>query len=351
MNIDNVVLVRAMSHLPLNGELIPSCEGQRLEFEKTSEFKSYIQKLVEQKLEAQLGRSLVLYVDSPDAILMDKMMEEYRILKGAYYTSTLSFSLNGLVPDDNTCEFSKLPLAVIDPIKNHTNANFVNIEAIDTTVKGRMQVSDDAILVINKSLYNSLSDEIKMNLTSNYKIELFDGDLKNAVNATLIKYNYPTLPLKQRIEEKNIGDCPERESMIDFLDIFAKTVGASRCRLQQLYMNNIFHDEVDQKAHDKIKDDFENNLKIVEHYKYQLYSFLISKAESFGIEITDEEKYYLFTEYAAGGLAMQRITSELIKSYGGLENFIAFIQEYNEHVINNYLSNDQIISLEGDTRN
>ena len=38
MNINNVVLVRAMNNVPLNGELIPSCEGQRLVADRKSEF-------------------------------------------------------------------------------------------------------------------------------------------------------------------------------------------------------------------------------------------------------------------------------------------------------------------------
>ena len=47
---------------------------------------------------------------------------------------------------------------------------------------------------------------------------------------------------------------------------------------------------------------------------------------------------------------MERITSELINTYGGLENFKVFIKEYNEYAMNNYLTNDQIIALKGETR-
>ena len=42
MNIDNVVLVRAMNNLPLNGELILSYEGQRLVTDNKSEFYYFI---------------------------------------------------------------------------------------------------------------------------------------------------------------------------------------------------------------------------------------------------------------------------------------------------------------------
>lgn len=350
MNLDNVVLVRVMGHLPLNGELVPSCEGQRLELEKTSDFQSYIRKEVQKELEKKLGRPLFLTVDSPDNELLKEAMKDYLILTGAFYTSTLSFSLNGIVPDDNTCEFSKQPLAVIDPIKNHPDVKFINIEAIDTTSVGKMKVSQDAILVINAEFFKSLSDEIKINLTSNYKIELFNGTLNDAVDATLKKYNYPSLPLKQKKEMQNIDACPERESMIDFMDKFAESITASRLTQQKIRQLVSFYNEGDKIANEVLVGDFYKNAKIEEYYKHQLYSFLIQKAESLGIPVTDEEKYYIFTSFSNAEEVMTRITSELIKAYGGLEGFKAFIHEYNNHCINNYLTNDEIINLSGDTR-
>lgn len=77
-----------------------------------------------------------------------------------------------------------------------------------------------------------------------------------------------------------------------------------------------------------------------------MYNFLIEKAEKAGIEVTDEEKFYLFTEYANGKEAMERITSLLIEAYGGIENFQGFIQEYNNMIKNNYLNNKEIVSSE-----
>jgi len=350
MNLENVALVRVMSHLPLNGEIIPPCEGQRLEYEKASEFQSYIRKKVQMELEQQLGRSLVLYVDSPDDILLKEKMKEYLVLNGAFYTSTLSFALNGIVPDDNTCEFSKQPLAVIDPIKNHTDKRFINIEAIDTTIVGKINVSKDAILVINADYYQSLSDEEKLNLISNYKIELFNGNLSNAIDATLKKYNYPSLPLKPKNDMQNIDECPERESMIDFMDKFAESVTASRLTQQKIRQLVSFNNNGDKIANEVLVGDFYKNLRVEEYYKHQLYQFLIDKAESFGITVTDDEKFYIFTSYSNGEEAMERITGELIKAYGGIEGFKSFIKEYNDYCVNNYLTNEEIVSLNGEGR-
>ena len=49
MNIDNVVLVRAMNNLPLNGELVPSCEGQRLVNDHKSDFYYFMKSCVREK--------------------------------------------------------------------------------------------------------------------------------------------------------------------------------------------------------------------------------------------------------------------------------------------------------------
>ena len=344
MNIDNVVLVRAMNNLPLNGELIPSYEGQRLVNDNKSEFYYFIRKCIQNNLEQQLGRSLLLYTDSPDFNLMEKVMKDYSIATGDYYTTTLSFALNGLVPDDINNKFEDMKMAVLEPIKNQTNADFVTIETIDTTIKGRIKTSYEAILLIEYEFFSRLSQEEKENLKSNFKINFFEGNLKDAVNKTLIENGYPALPLIQKRELKNIEECPEKESMLEFEDKFSLAVGASRLRLQDLTFMYSSGTSVDEKAHDKLAEEHTNTLKIEEYYKNQLYEFLLNKAESFGIEVSDKDKYYLFTDYQEGIDAMESITTSLISAFGGIENFKQFIYEYNNYVQENYLTNKQIIS-------
>ena len=231
MNIDNVVLVRAMNNVPLNGELVPSCEGQRLVNDHKSDFHYFLRKCVKNNLEQQLGRELVLYVDSPDEQLMTDAISDYNVLTGDYYTTTLSFALNGLVPDDINNKFTTMKMAVLEPIKNQTDADFITIETIDTTIKGRIKVSSEAILKIEREFFSQLSPEEQENLIENFNVELFDGELKDAINDTLIENGYPVLPLIQKRELNNIEECPEKESMLEFENKFSTAVGASRLRL------------------------------------------------------------------------------------------------------------------------
>lgn len=348
MNLDNVVLVRAMGHLPLDGVLVPSSEGKYLKYKVTDEYYYIIKREVQKKLEAQLGRSLAVWEDE-DKMLLEQALSEYLPLASSY-TSTLSFSLNGLVPDDMNNKFSEMLVAVIDPIKYHQSEDYVNIDAIDTTIKGSLKVSSEAILVIEENYFLSLSEDEKMNLMSNYKIEIFNGSLKDAISSTLQKYNYPSIPLVQRKELNDIEECSEKDSLITFQDEFAKEHNASRLKLQQLYMYPISSmSGVDIPAAEKVQSDFNKNLIVEKYYKERFYEFLISKAEGYGLSLTEEEKYYLFSEFSNSEEVLEKLVKSIIQLVG-IEEYKLIIKEYNELVIENYLTNEEIISLSGDSR-
>lgn len=343
MNIDNVVLVRAMNTVPINGELIPTCEANRLVPDKQSDFYHIVRRCVRNSIEQELGRSLDLYPESPDEVIMNEAMKDYYIATGDYYTTTLSFALNGLVPDDMNNKFSDKKIAVLEPIRNQQDADFVTVETIDTTIKGRVTTSDEAMLVIDQNYFSQLSKEVQDNLLEYYQVKLFDGPLKEAIENTLLENGYPALDLVQNRELKNITDCPEKESMLAFEDTFSEYVGASRLRLQQLTFIYGGGSRVDEIAHEKLAEEHENTLIVEEYYKNQLNNFIINKAKANGIEISDEDMYYMYTNYDRGQEVLEDTTRKLISAYGGIEGFKQFIQEYNDYTVNNYLSNEQIV--------
>ena len=133
MNLDNVILVRAMTHLPLDGELVPSCEAQRLVNDRQSEFYYFMNRCVTREVEHQLGRPLDLFSpESHDAELRDSMMSNYSVLTGDYYTTTLSFSLNGLVPDDMNNNFSNIcpPIKLSFPYILYSVPQYINSSSL-----------------------------------------------------------------------------------------------------------------------------------------------------------------------------------------------------------------------------
>lgn len=266
MNIDTVVLVRAMNNLPVNNALIPSCNGQYLIKRGANDYYYIIKDYIKNYLEQQIGRTLNVY-EQKDFEFLNKQIDNYLPFTSSY-TSTLSFSLNGLVPDDINNKFSEMKMAVIDPLKNHQEENFVNIDIIDTTIKGNVLTSSEAILVIEENYFLALNEEIRSDLLNYYKIETFNGSLKEAVDNTLVKYNYPSLPLIQKKEYSDILDCPFKESMINFENCFVELQSASRLKLQQLYMYPISTmNGVDVTDAEKVKSDFNKNLTVESYYK------------------------------------------------------------------------------------
>lgn len=348
MNIEEVVLVRARNKLPIEGELIPSCEGMYLKPDALGPFSNVIRDIVRRDLENKLGRPLVLYAESEDAILLDKEMEKFYPYT-SNYTSTLSFSLNGLVPDDINNKFSKMKCAVIEPIKYHTDADYLNISVIDTTTKGRMPLSNEAILVCDEATFRSYSKEEQEFLVGRYRIELFTGSLKEAVNNTLRKYNYPVFNLTQNNEIGYIEECQDKQRMKEFENTFASSVGASRLRLALLYQEP-FLTGVDLIAGDKAKSDFYKRLKVEAYYKERLYQFLLTKAEIVGINLSDEDKFYLFSEDGRSEEVLEELIRSLINRCGGLDNFSLLVAEFNQSVVENHLTNEEIIALQGETR-
>lgn len=348
MNIENIVLVRAIDYLPLDGILLPSCESKYLIFNEKDNYYYLLKSIIQKNVEKDLGRSLNLWEETDNKILKS-ILKDYLPLTSSY-TSTLSFSLNGLVPDDMNNTFSEMKFAVLDPMKYHENENYINVDVIDTTIKGSIKTSEECILVIDQNEYSLLSEETKNNLRNHYKIELFSGSLKEAISNILQKYNYPALPLVQKKELHEISECNEKDSMIKFQDEFALAIGASRLKLQQLYTYPLSTlTGIDVMAAEKAQSDFDKNLVIEKYYKDKFYEFLTTIFETLGFNLTDEEKYYLFSDFSYSEDVLKKVVESIIQVCG-FEKYKLFIQEYNQNVMNNYITNEEIIMLEENTR-
>jgi len=341
MNIDNVVLVRAMNNLPINGILEPSCSSKYLHIQNKGNYYYLIQREIKRYLESKLQRTLDF--SEEDNKLLKDILKDYLPLTSSY-TGTLSFSLNGLVPDDINNKFSDMKVAVIDPIKYHLKDDFVNIDVIDTTIKGRIEVSKEAILLIHRDYFLSLTIEEQEKLAKIYKVELFDDTLKEAILSTLNKYNYPSLSLIQDKTSKDIVDCEHKDSMIAFQSYFAKEKGVSRLKLQQLYTTplELLSEGVDVVAAEKVQSDFSKNLIVQKYYQDSFYNFLLQKAEQYHMELDEMEKFYLFSEFSKSEEVLEDLVKSLLNK-AGMENYKLFIEEYNKMIQDNYFTNDEIV--------
>ena len=348
MNIEDVVLVRATDELPMNGVIMPASSGRYLTTNIPSDFKKSIRKYLKPEIENELGRNLDLW-NNEDRITYERIADSYYPLTSKY-NSTLSFSFNGLVPDDINNIFSNRNIAIIEPLKYHLNEKYLNIDVIDTTIKGSVTLSNEAILLIREEYFNSLNEDVKLNLQNSYNIQLFQGDLKQSINSTLEANNYKSFNLVLDKTKNDIEDSPNKNGMIAFEDEFAKRVSASRLKLQQLYTYPTYNmEEIDKSAALIAQEDIEKNSIIVSYYQNAFYSFLLDKATSLNIYISDEDKFYLLSNFDKSSEVLDDLVKALINSVG-LEGLKSIVTEFNKSINDNYLNNEEILNNLQETR-
>lgn len=341
MNIDNAVLVRAYkNYIPMNKRLNPSCDEMYLKYQSTSDYKSEIKEYVLKEYEKNTGKHLDTWNDN-DYQKLEELVLPFLPLSSVY-VSTLSFSINGLVHDDMNNFFSEYNVCVIEPLKYHTNDNFVNFTVNDTTIKGSIDLSDHAILLIHKDTYDKLSDTQKKLLNSNYNLEIFNSSLTDTVSNTLKKYGYPSLNLVNSVAKNYIAESENKESAINFINDFAEKNGLSTLRLFDIYTSPFLTEDKDLEAQKKVNDERKLISEIILYYRNKFYDYLLSIAKENGYKMDESKEYYLMSEFRNS----QEVLSELVEylvSTLGLEKLKNIIAIYNQDLIKNYKTNSQII--------
>lgn len=121
--------------------------------------------------------------------LSSKILKEY-LPYVSDYNSMVLFSLNGICPDDNEHGFannifSNKSVAIIAPLSEHIE-QVISLVPTDTAIKGNVELSNNAIVLIEESVYESLNDMQKALLHNNkFSIKTFTGSLKEAIRNEL----------------------------------------------------------------------------------------------------------------------------------------------------------------------
>lgn len=341
LNLENTVLVRAYkNYIPYSKIIRPSCEEKYLNYDSTSDYRSIIQKEFIKEYQKQTGKTLNIWEEENYKII-DESIKNLLPLSSTY-VSTLSFSINGLVHDDMNNFFSEYNVCIIEPLKYHTSDDFINFNVNDTTIKGSIELSSEAILVIKKEYYESLKEEEKAQLNSIYKINLFEGSLKEAVDTTLKDNNYPSLNLINKRELKYIEDSEEKQSALQFINKFAEDNKLSKLRLFDIYTSPFMELEEDKEAQSKLVDEIENINKIKIYYRNNFYDYLIKIAKDNGMELDEMSEYYLKSEYSNSIDVLEEIVKYILEKVG-FNKYSKLINEYNKQLIENYKTNSEII--------
>lgn len=320
MDIKNIALVRATNVIPVDGVVRPISAVPYLRKEKDTEFSTSMRDLLRRK-------GLLKEVDwtKPDEINKiskenTKTLEQY-VPYNSDYNSMVLWSLNGLVPDDMNNTFSDKTCAIIDGLAEQIEqSEMVSLVPTDTEIKGNVNLSNKATILIDKDRYETLSLEEKDKLAKlNLNVTIFQGNLKEAVNEALIRegrYTAETLSLARE------DDGYIKSDTSDEVRRTIRDVANERNIAQVLHWSVITgqNDELDKL--ENVKDDFENGCIVKDFYKRAFFEYLFSKmnidngTKEYALYFPDSSKY------------MEDLCDEIGRI--GIDKYKSLVDEYNK---------------------
>lgn len=322
MNINNLALVRATNIIPFDGTVHSISEVPYLRKEKNSNFYSAMSDLLRRK-------NLLHKIDwsKPDEFdkinqVNSQIIEQY-MPYSSDYNSMVLWSINGLVPDDINNTFSDKSCAIIDSLAEQIEqSEIISLVPTDTAIKGNINLSNKASILISKARYETLSTKEKEQLT-NLNVTIFQGDLKEAINKKLVEenqYTSETLSL-QRSDSGYI-----KSDTSDEIKEIICNIANKRGIAQVLHWNVITgqNDELDKLKN--IKDDFENKCIVIDFYKKSFFEYLFSKMD-IDIETKECALYSLDSS-----IYMENLCDEIGRI--GIDKYKALVDEYNKSLEN-----------------
>ena len=326
MNIENNALVRATNIIPFEGVIRPLSNEKYLCKILGGEFQNAISDLLT-KLGILLEQDYSKVFTDED--YYDNYVRECANITKEYipylsnYNSIVLFSLNGICPDDSehgfgNNTFSNKKCAIIEPLKYHID-DVISLVPTDTSVKGDVLLSDEAIILIEKQTFYNLSDEEK-NKLSGLNAKIFNGSLKDAVKSALRqigKYTAEDLSLSQR--DGGVKDSLTSNELKNCIENIIKEYNLSRLKYFNLLLAK--NDEEVSK-YDLIKDEYFNSIKV---YEFYLEKFLSQLLDFINAPLNIKESLH---RNLHNKKYMDKVT--LLISDFGIEKYKDFVDNYNK---------------------
>ena len=326
MNIENIALVRATNIIPFEGVIRPLSNEKYLCKILGGEFQNAISDLLT-KLGILLEQDYSKVFTDED--YYDNYVRECANITKEYipylsnYNSIVLFSLNGICPDDSehgfgNNTFSNKKCAIIEPLKYHID-DVISLVPTDTSVKGDVLLSDEAIILIEKQTFYNLSDEEK-NKLSGLNAKIFNGSLKDAVKSALRqigKYTAEDLSLSQR--DGGVKDSLTSNELKNCIENIIKEYNLSRLKYFNLLLAK--NDEEVSK-YDLIKDEYFNSIKV---YEFYLEKFLSQLLDFINAPLNIKESLH---RNLHNKKYMDKVT--LLISDFGIEKYKDFVDNYNK---------------------
>ncbi len=328
MNIDNLALVRATNVIPFDGVMKPISETCYLNKNYNLEFSRAIRDmLTEEGIVPAFDFSKFgdeEYIDSYNKTVSN-IVGDY-IPYNSDYNSMILFSINGLVPDDSEVSFgnntfSNKKCAVIDSLSSHID-QVISLVPTDTAVKGSIKLSNDAIVLIEKNYFLSLPDDIKNQLFNNsFTVNLFEGNLKDAVKDTLKKTG-KYIPEELTLSRASGGykESKTKAMTLDTINKIANSYNIAQVlHFDVLTANN---DQLD-KLQD-VKDEYNHVIEVTEYYQTLFFNYL------FSVMPGDEHLKNSVLRNPNSPVYLKKLC-EMIKSFG-IENYKNITMKYNSEL-------------------
>ena len=344
MNLDNIMLVRAMDRIPVSGMILPKAKGRDINSSGFEKYVAIINEIILSKLEEIKGRKFDL--SNKDDLYQFESIIEYYYPNFDNYETLLHFTFNGLLDQDDSYR-----LALIDSIKEHQDNHFINVDNIGVTTRKTFKVSSDATIVIRDDYFKEMYPFAKEDLLKNYKVELFNGSLKKAVSDILSRYNYPVFDLIKNGDNVEVKANENKESLVSFQDAFAEMTYASRLSLQELMTTpETEMNERDLIAADILKKDESDRKKIQKYYRDKFYELLLNYATELGLYLTEEEINILFANNDQSDAVLKKIIDNLIFGFGTINIIKEIVDYYNDELSTKGLTSSEILELESAER-
>ena len=315
----SVLLVKALEEIPFDGELVPSSLSFKLVKDKTCDFCKLIRFKVKEKLETKLQRKLDL-LKTEDITLLEEAMQVYYPYVRENATYNL-FTINGIHESD-----ALKKIAVIDLFDEHIRSTFGNINITGTSINGPIRFSDSSILLIDETLYNSLSIEMKDNLVGDYCVKKFNASLKEALKKTLLSLNAPY------IEIDNLESTPEVNMIKGHIDSIAKQKEVSTKRYEELLTSDPERSWIiDMLSAVNIQEADLEDKKVRNQYLQHLYLSLMEYAMKNGLALSVDEEYALHTLNYNAYSTLTKVLDFITTLDGGFERIKNIVAEHNKY--------------------
>ena len=283
MDIKNIALVRATNVIPLDGVVKPLSEVPYVTKETGTTF-SYAMSDLLKKLgiipPIDMAKYFTMTDEEQEQVAKDnkKILDEY-MPYSSDYNSMVLWALNGLVPDDINNTFSDKDVAIIESLEEQVEKGNVPVSIMptDTAIKGKIELSPKATIIIRKERFDSMTDEEKDMLSKlNVNIKLFEGELQEKVGIILDRdenFAHETLSLNR--EKRGYEESDTKEELLNAIDEEAR----KRNIPQVLFFNLVTGQHDEQEGLKEVDEEFKNSVTVSDCYKKTFLNYLFSSLE------------------------------------------------------------------------